>query len=82
MITGYIRMRTKGGINLVVSSHYLYPSGDISSLAHGHIEDGLFQGVVHYGNESYHIEPSAKYLTHPDTHSLIYKESDVLIQPA
>lgn len=57
-------------------------NGDISSLAHGHIEDGLFQGVVHYGNESYHIEPSAKYLTEPLAHSLIYRERDVLIQPA
>ncbi|KAL5256304.1 hypothetical protein ACHWQZ_G011504 [Mnemiopsis leidyi] len=54
---------------------------DEDSVAHGSIHDGVFEGVISYQNETYHLEPSHKYYESPEKHSLIYRASDVDINP-
>lgn len=56
-------------------------SDDEDSIAHGSIHDGVFEGVISYLNETYHLEPSHKYYDSPEKHSLIYRASDVDINP-
>ncbi|XP_063675070.1 disintegrin and metalloproteinase domain-containing protein 10-like [Bolinopsis microptera] len=54
---------------------------DEESIAHGSIHNGVFEGVINFQNETYHLEPSHKYYDSPDKHSLIYRFSDVNITP-
>lgn len=63
------------------SSLALTISEDEDSVAHGSIHDGVFEGVISYQNETYHLEPSHKYYESPEKHSLIYRASDVDINP-
>ena len=57
----------------------LLPLGVHPSYVQGFIHDGLFIGVVHAGNDTYHLEPSWRYFeeTDVDFHSVIYRASDV-----
>ncbi|XP_070536198.1 disintegrin and metalloproteinase domain-containing protein 10-like [Ptychodera flava] len=49
-----------------------------SSLVHGSIIDGLFEGKVYIDGEEFYIEPASRYIEEPkDFHSVIYKGSDV-----
>ena len=66
--------------NLVVVIYYTV-SDDIDSSAHGSIHEGIFEGVINYEDETYHLEPSHKYFDNPDKHSIIYKFSDTIMDP-
>ncbi|XP_038058241.1 disintegrin and metalloproteinase domain-containing protein 10-like [Patiria miniata] len=52
-------------------------AGEEGSYCHGSITDGLFQGKIHVGEETYAIEPAANYLKDPESHSVIYEAKDL-----
>ena len=41
------------------------------------IEDGLFQGKIHVGDDAYAVEPASNYMDNSDAHSVIYKAKDL-----
>ena len=62
---------------------------DENALVSGMVtRDGLFDGTIATPNEVYYVEPASRYAghlatsSHPDFHSVIYKESDVYQPPA
>ena len=47
------------------------------SKVYGGINSGIFQGVIHDGEEEYHVERAKYHLDDSPAHSVIYKASDV-----
>lgn len=57
---------------------YHFP-GDPDSHVHGHINSGVFSGIVRTHNESFHLEPSRQYFNKSQSfHTIIYRESDII----
>ncbi|XP_077993922.1 disintegrin and metalloproteinase domain-containing protein 10-like [Glandiceps talaboti] len=49
-----------------------------TSVVHGHIIDGVFDGVIKTREEVYHMEPVGRFLnTTVNFHSVIYKDTDI-----
>ncbi|XP_045450383.1 ADAM 17-like protease [Melitaea cinxia] len=52
--------------------------GETSSDVRLHIEDGVITGIIHTPDETYHIEPSWRHLSHLDDKTMItYRSSDI-----
>ncbi|XP_070536574.1 disintegrin and metalloproteinase domain-containing protein 10-like isoform X2 [Ptychodera flava] len=48
-----------------------------ASVVHGHLTNGIFDGVIKTKTEVYHMEPAERYLNEtPDFHSVIYRAKD------
>lgn len=59
----------------------LLPKGDPDSRVHGHIHEGVFDGVISLSNlDTYHVEDASKFFQKDSTHfhSVIYSTKDVL----
>lgn len=52
-------------------------TGDSYSTIHGHMIDGLFDGIITSHGVEYHIEAAHKYFESPSFHSLVYRSQDV-----
>ncbi|XP_013869658.1 disintegrin and metalloproteinase domain-containing protein 10 [Austrofundulus limnaeus] len=54
--------------------------GEDGSSCHGSVLQGQFEGTIHTGNGTYHIEPIQRYTSSPrDHHSIIYLEDDMVL---
>ncbi len=51
--------------------------GESHSSIHGHMIDGVFDGVIVSGGVEYHVESAHKYLDSPSFHSIMYRSHDV-----
>ena len=60
---------------------FLFP-GIPKSHCYGSVIQGIFQGTIHLPEETYHIEKSKRFFKDsPVFHSVIYRESDMNIDP-
>lgn len=51
-------------------------TGEHDSACHGSVLEGQFEGSIHTGNVTYHIEAAHRYNI-TDHHSIIYREDDM-----
>ncbi|XP_071788946.1 disintegrin and metalloproteinase domain-containing protein 10-like isoform X2 [Asterias amurensis] len=65
--------------NLVSNLYRGILKDDEHSSIHGHIINGTFDGIIKTSNETYHLEPSARFLNEPEFHSVIYRATDIQI---
>ena len=64
------------------SLQFLLPAGIPKSHCYGSVIQGIFQGTIHLPEETYHIEKSKRFFKDsPAFHSVIYRESDLNIDP-
>ncbi|XP_051928792.1 disintegrin and metalloproteinase domain-containing protein 10 [Hippocampus zosterae] len=52
--------------------------GEHDSACHGSVLEGQFEGSIHTGNVTYHIEAAHRYNV-TDHHSIIYREDDMVL---
>ena len=52
---------------------------DTASYVHGSLHDGIFDGIIHHGNETFYVEAAWKFFDPlPSSfHSVVYKTGDV-----
>nr|ATY70072.1 ADAM17 [Oopsacas minuta] len=52
--------------------------GDSGSYVHGHVlRSGVFDGIIHAFNSTFHIEPANRFVNDASFHSLLYRYSDM-----
>jgi disintegrin and metalloproteinase domain-containing protein 10 len=72
--------RTVDPDSLQREMYHGYVKGCPGSYVHGYIHDGVFDGVLHMENGTYHVEGAWKFydgITPSQFHSIIYHEDDV-----
>ncbi|KNC85003.1 hypothetical protein SARC_02792 [Sphaeroforma arctica JP610] len=70
-----------GGKKLIDTSDIPVMTGRVvgveDSKVEGRIFDGIFEGMIHTPQETYHVEKAAKFLKNPEFDAVAYKWSDI-----
>eukprot|EP00123_Amoebidium_parasiticum_P001275 comp12321_c0_seq1/m.7176 comp12321_c0_seq1/g.7176 ORF comp12321_c0_seq1/g.7176 comp12321_c0_seq1/m.7176 type:complete len:705 (-) comp12321_c0_seq1:189-2303(-) len=74
----------KQHVNVDLDSLPIYEGhvvGEEGSRVHGHVFDGVFDGTIHTNEDIYYVEPSHKYFKESPFPAVMYRESDVVLDP-